>query len=319
MFRQLLLLSICVICTNNLILAQDSTEVYWEEFYPLHIGDFWKYVIEWISPPIVEIETKEVVAETTMSNNITYKKILRINHTFEQRGYDYERVDSLGDVYGYETIFTDSVRQEDVLLWSLGIEVGDTWEDWHAQYSDYWQLKDKFLVPFWGGDSVIYLGYRFYKYASEEVLWDSTDVSIIQNLGRASQWGGGCGSAPENLVGAVIKGKVYGDTSTINTDVKKNAEIIFKDFILYQNYPNPFNSFTHFRYELAKGGDATLQIFNLNGEVVKTLVNHNQKGGEYQVFWNGFDEFGKEVTSGIYFCQLRVNGRIQTRKLTLIR
>jgi len=310
MFKKLsiLLTYLCFYATAQ-ISAQDTTKINWEDFYPLHVGDFWKYVIEWTLLPIVEIESKEVVAETTMSNYRTYKKLLYYNHTFGHHRYEYERVDSLGDVYGY--------RNDDVLLWKLGIEVGDTWNRYDDNEGDYWQLKEKFLIPFWGSDSVLFLSYRFYVYAYDEVWWDSIDCDIVQNFGFVGSSGGGCGGAPTNLVGAVIKGKAWGDTTV--THVKEKNYILHKNLIFYPNYPNPFNTSTNIIYELNKGGDVMLQIINLKGEIVKTLIDEHQKGGVYQVIWNGDSEMGDYVASGLYFSRLRVGNQIRVRKLTLIK
>ena len=91
------------------------------------------------------------------------------------------------------------------------------------------------------------------------------------------------------------------------------------NFLLYQNYPNPFNSSTHIFFQIYKGGDVSLEIYNLNGQLVKSLINKKHKEGRYDIIWNGSDENGHLVASGIYFCQFKVNGKVRINKLTLIR
>jgi len=78
---------------------------------------------------------------------------------------------------------------------------------------------------------------------------------------------------------------------------------------LRPNYPNPFNPATRIPYRLAQTGEVTLEIFNLIGEKLTTLVNEQQAAGSYSVSWNGKNKFGKEVASGIYFYRLMVKGK----------
>ena len=99
-----------------------------------------------------------------------------------------------------------------------------------------------------------------------------------------------------------------------------------REFELYQNYPNPFNATTIINYELLIMNSpvrTTLKVYNLLGKEVKTLVDKSQKGGHYEVSWDGRDEKGREVGSGIYFCRLEVIGDrlkvVETRKMLLIR
>lgn len=90
-------------------------------------------------------------------------------------------------------------------------------------------------------------------------------------------------------------------------------------FTLFQNYPNPFNSSTCLQYNINTPDQVELSIYNLLGKEVRTLVTKYQQPGEYQVEWNGTDNIGKEVTSGIYFAILKSNTINKTIKLILIR
>jgi len=92
-------------------------------------------------------------------------------------------------------------------------------------------------------------------------------------------------------------------------------------FSLRQNYPNPFNEATVIEYQIstARPTRTKIKIYNVLGEEVTTLVDEPRESGHYQVIWNGEDKFGREVGSGIYFCQLKVENFHQTRKLLLIR
>ena len=93
------------------------------------------------------------------------------------------------------------------------------------------------------------------------------------------------------------------------------------EFALHQNFPNPFNPDTTIKYELAESADVTLQIYNVLGQVVRTLVSaESQVPGRYQIRWNGMDENGVSVSSGVYFYRLSAEGKFQdVRKLMLLK
>ncbi len=92
-----------------------------------------------------------------------------------------------------------------------------------------------------------------------------------------------------------------------------------KRFELSQNYPNPFNPSTTIRYALPKASHVTLKIYNLRGEVVKTLVNGYQTAQNYQVVWNGDNDAGQKVAAGIYLYQLQAGNYQRTMRLILMK
>ena len=92
------------------------------------------------------------------------------------------------------------------------------------------------------------------------------------------------------------------------------------EFALLQNFPNPFNPETTIGYELAESADVTLQIYNVVGQVVRTLmVAEPQSVGRYQVRWDGMDDRGMPVSSGIYFYQISAGKFQDVRKLMLLK
>jgi hypothetical protein len=88
---------------------------------------------------------------------------------------------------------------------------------------------------------------------------------------------------------------------------------------LYQNYPNPFNPTTVIKYQLADGNDVELTIYNLLGQLVKKLVAERQPTGTHEAQWNGTDNDGRNVSSGIYIYRLEVGRFKLSRKMLLIR
>ncbi len=90
-------------------------------------------------------------------------------------------------------------------------------------------------------------------------------------------------------------------------------------FALAANYPNPFNASTTLNYRLDAAGPVRLEIYSLNGQKVKTLVDEAQQAGVYQVEWNGKDRSGRPVATGVYLARLEGNGTAQVRKMLLLK
>lgn len=85
------------------------------------------------------------------------------------------------------------------------------------------------------------------------------------------------------------------------------------------NYPNPFNPETTIAYNIPQTGQTSLKIFNLKGQLVRMLVADILTAGRYRVVWNGEDEDGNRVSSGVYFYQLLNAGRSITHKMLLVK
>jgi len=91
------------------------------------------------------------------------------------------------------------------------------------------------------------------------------------------------------------------------------------EFELSQNYPNPFNPGTQIEYTLKKTGHVTLHIYNVLGEKVKTLLDQDQPAGLYRIDWDGENDNGKPISSGIYLYKLEVNGFSEAKKMLLLK
>ncbi len=89
--------------------------------------------------------------------------------------------------------------------------------------------------------------------------------------------------------------------------------------VLHPNYPNPFNPTTVIRYELASAGEVTVTIYDVTGALVKTLEARHRERGRYEVGWNGTNDQGQGIASGIYFYRLRAPGFTKTRKMILLK
>jgi len=88
--------------------------------------------------------------------------------------------------------------------------------------------------------------------------------------------------------------------------------------IQIQNYPNPFNPSTTIKFSILNDSKIDISIFNIKGQKIKTLTHKNFTKGPHSIIWNGEDETGKYVSSGVYLYKLNVNGKIEAMKRCLL-
>jgi len=123
-------------------------------------------------------------------------------------------------------------------------------------------------------------------------------------------------------VGNMCQPVSYGFTTASPRSAAGEAEIsdlVPAEFQLWQNYPNPFNGSTIIRYQVAQSGVVAVRVYNAMGQLVQTLSEGFQDTGIYELSWDGRDDPGVEVTSGIYLCCLEAGEYRQTRKMALVR
>jgi hypothetical protein len=105
----------------------------------------------------------------------------------------------------------------------------------------------------------------------------------------------------------------------IGDDFSGNSVPIVKAYMLYQNYPNPFNPVTVIHYDLPKLSKVELKIYNILGQEVRSLVSERQSAGHKSVEWNGRDQFGRSVGSGVYLYKIQAGDYVKVRKMLLLK
>jgi predicted CXXCH cytochrome family protein len=103
------------------------------------------------------------------------------------------------------------------------------------------------------------------------------------------------------------------------TSVREEEGAVPKEFALFQNYPNPFNPNTQIKFSVAQRTRVELLVYNILGQKVKTILDEEMEPGSYVATWNGKDEKGYDVSSGIYFYKLNTKEFTQTKKMLLVR
>ncbi len=109
------------------------------------------------------------------------------------------------------------------------------------------------------------------------------------------------------------------DHESANTAKSESDDLIPNEYSLHQNYPNPFNPSTTIKYYLRKVNTVTIEIFNNNGQKVKTLVNETQSAGEYSIIWHGTNDNGQKVASGIYMYRMTAGEFTESKKMSLLK
>ena len=165
----------------------------------------------------------------------------------------------------------------------------------------------------------------------------SDDGKSFKSIGLVSGHGTWPGLATYNFVDSDIS---YGTSYYRLKQLRADGNFGYSDVInvefnlpekfkLSQNYPNPFstsggaayggNTETTIKYSMAKEGKVSLTIFDILGREIRKLVDENKNAGYYGVKWDGKDNYGNNVSSGIYFCQMLVEGFNETKKIMLTR
>jgi len=145
---------------------------------------------------------------------------------------------------------------------------------------------------------------HYYTYTDTDELEPGTYYYVVENLATD---------------GETDLSRPVAVTVQSTTTVESEQPTTPKQFDLLQNYPNPFNPSTTVQYDLAEQKHVTIRVYSRSGQLVRTLVNAQQSAGSHSVIWNGLNDAGESVASGIYYCQMKVDGFSQTRKMTLLK
>ena len=120
-----------------------------------------------------------------------------------------------------------------------------------------------------------------------------------------------------DIVDAQVEDGNYG-LNTLATPVSVRIQTRPEVYALRNNYPNPFNPETTLKYDLPDAGDVKLEVYNMLGQVVRTLVNEHQTAGRYAIQWDATNDHGQEMSSGIYFYRVQVGGEFTDVKKMLL-
>jgi hypothetical protein len=120
-------------------------------------------------------------------------------------------------------------------------------------------------------------------------------------------------------VSAVDRAGNESDATPPESTTGTGLDVLPPRFALYQNTPNPFNPKTRIHFDVpAGGGDVSIKIYDVEGRLVRTLVSGEQFPGRWSTTWEGNDDGGTRVASGVYFCRMTAVGYTMTHKMTFL-
>lgn len=152
-------------------------------------------------------------------------------------------------------------------------------------------------------------------YLEAPTVWTPFYFNISQLAGNAARFAIQCVST-DAFAFLVDDFRIDTTEDGVEND---DSQVVPASNSLAQNYPNPFNPETSISYSLKEAGKVTLAIYNLKGQKVKTLVHKYQEAGKHSMVWNGTDDQGKSVSSGVYFSKIEAGDYTSSRKMILIK
>jgi len=186
-------------------------------------------------------------------------------------------------------------------------------------------LKDRKIILTWITQTETEnLGFHVYRSMAEDGEFVKISPELIQGAGSSDQAHSYSYTDQDEKAGNTYYYKL--------ADVDFNGNIAFHGpisvtveavkptkYALEQSYPNPFNPETAINFSIKQADKVSLKIYNLQGQLIRSLVDADKLAGSYSVIWNGTNDQGFRVSSGTYLYTLKVNGFEETKKLTFMK
>jgi len=284
-----------------------------ESYFPLQTGNYWAYQVH-VSEPGIDttfVRTLRVIGDTLLPNGKEYFVIDSL--PYDHPAPTFFREDTLvNKIFEYAEFSNGTCQDSERVVFDLNFP----------------SICSCFLFcdPSGLGDGIVYMsadynqvGYLNHNVQELEYSWEigafSYNFRLYKGFGIGFYLQNVFGGETARLIEAQINGQVYRAAPTSVSPISDRNVALF----LAQNYPNPFNPTTQIDYTLSEATSVSLKIYNLIGQEVRTLVNTNQPEGSQSVEWDGRDNNGNALTSGIYIYRLKAGASIQTKHMTLMK
>ena len=254
---------------------------------PLQLGNIWVY-------DRISTTARTTVIDTNIYiDTIPYCKLfIEVNYGATGNAFVRLKEDSFYVLYNeFDSTETTYYKKNAV--------IGDTWTVGTLVYS----IEDTFVANVFGEQTTIK-----YLLADDGLIY--RQEYWTEKFGKLSSQD--FGGMLDNLLGCVIDGVAYGDTTFTIVSVENEFQQT-PSFVLQQNYPNPFNPITSIQYAVISNQFVTLKIYDMLGNEIATLVDEFKPAGKYEVEFNAIG-----LSSGIYFYTLQRNNNIITKKMVLL-
>jgi hypothetical protein len=187
------------------------------------------------------------------------------------------------------------------------------WEDWHVGTEDiYAQRMNGNGQTLWAQNGVA-ISTAWGDQHSPAIIGDGSGGAILA-------WNDVRNAVEADLYAQQVGSNgLLGQYTSIDNREPDDEHETPRAFRLHQNYPNPFNSRTNIRFELGGSSHTTLRIYNITVQQIRQLMDDVLQAGEHEVYWDGKDDSGHEVSSGLYIFQIETDRFVQSKKALLLR
>jgi hypothetical protein len=117
----------------------------------------------------------------------------------------------------------------------------------------------------------------------------------------------------------IINGITFSKEGPVSVREEQMMQNVLSSFAVYQNYPNPFNPSTTIQYTIPQNGQVKVNIFDIQGRLIRSFNNEIQQSGNHSLIWNSRDNSGIVVSSGTYLCQVLFINNSLVKKLLLLK
>jgi hypothetical protein len=281
--------------------AQEDTTLK-EGYYPLEVGNKWEYRDRYDNSYQYTVQT---FTDSIMSNGFSYvflcgkrDSVTVYTRYFRQYG---------SRLYKYSTF-----ENKEFLWGDFSKKTGDT-----VSVNYYTNAGDTSVVTVFYMQVVNMFG-------NERKQWGFYEKYLGSNLDKLIEVTDSIGITYEQYIeanffnylsGAVINGVKYGNI----TNVRNSKKLDLSDFIRYDNYPNPFNSSTVISLLIPEEENVNVIVFDILGREIKKLFTGRIFNKNLRIIWNGKNDFGQDVPSGIYIYRIEINNNIRIGKMVLMR
>ncbi|MBL7128194.1 MAG: T9SS type A sorting domain-containing protein [Ignavibacteria bacterium] len=295
------LLFIIIISSYNLSSYAQDTES--AKYFPLAVGNI--YVYHYYDYPI-PVSNYKYKAEITKDTIINGKKYFYF-HNFPLYHNEWVRYDSTtGVTLAYSPNNGCAPFAHDKVVDSLSSKLNDVYDGciyyvWMTRTCDDTSYTNVF------GVNTQKKGFHHDGLMVGRVDYAKNFGIIFSNAEEPPGYG-----SSNTLVGCVINGVVYGDTTL--SSIKQISSTTPERYTLYQNYPNPFNPVTKIKFDLRNPSQTKLIVYNTLGKEISTIVNEKLSAGSFEVSWDG-----NSYPSGVYFYTLLSGDFKETKKMLLLK
>jgi hypothetical protein len=165
-------------------------------------------------------------------------------------------------------------------------------------------------------------GLRIIDFTNAQTLFQLDDAAYSYGLINAFDYDNDgkleLAISKRNLNTNLSEVQVYSTNGSVSS-VSQNINKIPNIYQLNQNYPNPFNPSTKIEFHISNQENIKIKIFDINGRLIRNILDENRNAGNYSIEWNGKNDAGELVSSGTYFYQLQAGDFVQTKKLIYLK